>query len=197
MLARMSHGRKIAIAGAVLSAVIIGAMVATYVVNPFKTASEDPRARLLGFTVFRVPSRSMEPTLREGDIVLVSSNALRKRDPRIGDIVVFQYPPDPAVIYVKRVVATGGTTIEMRQGTLYVDGELIEEPWLSAKPLRKTIDGGTTVPLHEANANSDLAPLAVPENHFFVLGDNRGNSSDSRVWGFVPRENVIGIAVEE
>jgi signal peptidase I len=197
MLARMGEGRKIAIAGVVVSAAMIVAIVATYVINPFKTASEDPRARLLGFTVFRVPSRSMEPTLREGDVILVSSNALRKRDPRIGEIVVFLYPPDPAVSYVKRVVATGGMTIEMREGRLYLDGQLIEEPWLPAEPLRKTISGGSTAPLREASANSDLAPLAVPENHFFVLGDNRGNSSDSRVWGFVPREKLIGIAVED
>ena len=79
MLARMSHGRKIAIAGAALSAVIIGAMVAPVVVKPFKTASDDPRARVLGVTIFRVPSRSMEPTLREGDVIVVSAQALPSR----------------------------------------------------------------------------------------------------------------------
>ncbi len=134
MLERMSQGRKISIAVAAVSAVVIGVTVATYVINPFNTASDDPRARILGYTLYRAPSRSMEPALREGDVFIVSAAALRNRDPHIGEIVVFRFPPDPAVSYVKRVVATGGTTIEMRKGALYVDGQAVDEPWLPAEP---------------------------------------------------------------
>ena len=197
MLARMSQGRKIAIAVAAVSAVVIGVTVATYVINPFNTASADPRARILGFTLYRSPSRSMEPAMREGDVFIVSAAALRNRDPRIGEIVVFRFPPDPAISYVKRVVATGGTTIEMRKGAVYVDGHAVDEPWLPAEPIRTAVYEGTTMPLREEDIYADLAPLAVPVNHFFVLGDNRGNSSDSRTWGFVPRENMIGIVAED
>lgn len=124
-------------------------------------------------------------------------NTLRNRDPRVGEIVAFRYPPDPAISYVKRVVATGGTTVEMRKGALYVDGQVVDEPWLPAVPIRTAVYDGMTTSLREEDIHSDLAPRAVPENHFFVLGDNRGNSSDCRVWGFVPRENMIGIVAED
>src|SRR5687768_18052767 len=124
MLAEMSENRPLAIAIAAVTAVV-GVAIATYVINPFNTASDDPRARILGFTLYRAPSRSMEPAIRDGQIFLVSAIALRDRDPGFGEVVVFQYPPDPKIAYVKRVVATGGTTIEMRYGALYLDGEAV------------------------------------------------------------------------
>lgn len=197
MLERMSHVHKTAITIFTVNAVVIGVTVATYVINPFNTASDDPRARILGYTPYRAPSQSMKPAMHAGDIFIVNAAALRNRDSQVGEIVAFRYPPDPSISYVKRVVATGGTTIEMRRGALYVDGQVVEEPWLPAEPIRTVVYDGMTMPLREEDINADLAPLAVPENHFFVLGDNRGNSSDSRVWGFVPRENMIGIVAED
>jgi signal peptidase I len=193
MLGGMSHDRKSKIAIVAVNAVFVSAMVAMYVLNPFNTASDDPRARILGFTVYRVPSRSMEPTIRDGQILFVSAIALRNRDPAFGEVVVFRYPPDPEIAYLKRVVAHGGTTIEMRHGALHVGGEAVDEPWLPPEPIRTVEMEGRTIALREHEIYPDFAPLVVPPGHFFVLGDNRGNSEDSRAWGFVPRENMIGV----
>jgi signal peptidase I len=172
---------------------VVAIPAAMYVLNPFNTPSKDPRARILGFTVYRVPARSMEPTLKEGDIFVVNVAALRNRDPAVGEIIVFEFPPNPEVSFVKRVVASGGSTLEMRKGVIYVDGKILPEPWLPAQPLTETEYNGEIVRFRPEDIHADLAPTLVPPRHFFVLGDNRGNSSDSRAWGFVPRENVIGV----
>ena len=96
---------------------------------------------------------------------------------------MFQYPPDPTVAYLKRVVAVGGSVVELRDNALYVDGILVEEPYLDPD-------------LRATDNYRDMAPYEVPVGNFFVLGDNRGNSADSRVWGPVPRELLIGTYVK-
>lgn len=189
----MSRQRSPWIAIAAVGAVIIGATVATYFINPFNTASEEPSARLVGYTPYRVPGVSMEPTLRAGKSFIVKTAALRNRDPAVGEIVVFQYPPNPRIHFVSRVVAVGGTTLELRKGELFIDGDHVAQPWLPAEPIRTFEVDGAVMPLREADIFPDLAPLAIPNDHFFVMGDNRGNAEDSRVWGFVPRANMIGI----
>jgi signal peptidase I len=196
MLAEMSQDRTSKIAIAVVGAVVLAAMVGMYLINPFNTASDDPRARILGFTIYRAPSQSMEPTIRQDSIFVISAIALRGRDPRVGEVVAYRYPPNPRVHYVSRIIAIGGTTVELRKGELYIDGEHIEQPWLPATPIRTTGFKDRVIPLREADIHPDLPPLAVPGGRFFVLGDNRGNSEDSRVWGFEPRENMIGILVD-
>jgi signal peptidase I len=173
--------------------VVFAAPLAMYFLNPFNTASEDPRARIFGYLVFRAPSRNMEPTIHEGDTFLVNVATLRTRDPAVGEIIVFQFPPRPEVLYVKRVVATGGTTIEMRKGVIWLDGSKLEEPWLPREPITRTSMNGHQIELRPEDIYYDLPPTPVPEGHFFVLGDNRGNSSDSRHWGLVPRDMIIGV----
>lgn len=174
------------------STLLASAALAMYVVNPFHTASADPRARVLGLIPFRVPSKSMEPTIREGGFVLANVATLRNRDPRVGEIIVFRYPPNPEIMYVKRVIATGGTTIEMRHGVVFLDGKALSEPWLPAQPITETVFRGERIPLPQEYLYSDLAPRSVPDGQFFVLGDNRGNSEDSRVWGTVQRALILG-----
>ncbi len=149
---------------------------------------------------FMIPSSSMVPTLQIGDRIMVEKVTFYFRSPRRGDIIVFRYPPsDPQAmntknklywpfeqmgetlklthrgtnVFVKRVVATGGETIELRKGILYING----------RP--KSEDGV----IRDA---SDFGPVRVPEGMFFCMGDNRPNSRDSRVWGMVPKRSVIG-----
>jgi signal peptidase I len=153
--------------------------VAAYFGNPFGVPSYDPRLRLWGVTLFRNASRSMEPTIAEGNVFLVSAWSYLRRAPGTGDIVVFRYPPDPDVEYVKRVIACCGAWVEMRDGAVLVNNKVLAEPYLAS---------GRVV-----NEKAEtMAPLRVPENGYFVLGDNRANSSDSRYWGFVPRRNILG-----
>lgn len=125
---------------------------------------------------FYIPSGSMRTTLMEGDRILVNKFIYRFTDPIRGDIVVFKYPPDEKRIFIKRIIAVGGETVEIRDAKVYIDGKELAEPYLKV-----TMEG-------------DFAPVKVPANSFFVMGDNRNESDDSRYWGFVPRKNVVGEA---
>ncbi len=125
----------------------------------------------------RVESVSMQPTLFPGDFVIVNKMAYRFNNaPQRGDVIVFRYPPDPeAIPYIKRIVGLPGDQIHIADNKVYINGQLMFEPYLKVP----TILGGD---------------WTVPENELFVMGDNRNNSSDSRKWGFVPYENIIGRA---
>lgn len=124
----------------------------------------------------RVDSVSMQPTLFAGDFVLVNKLAYRFGSPARGDVVVFKYPPDPTQIpYIKRIIGLPGDHIHISDGKVYINGQLLLEPYLKVSTNR----GGD---------------WTVPANSIFVMGDNRNNSSDSRSWGFVPIENIIGKA---
>lgn len=124
----------------------------------------------------RVESISMQPTLYAGNFVLVNKLAYRIGEPSRGDVIVFKYPPDPGQTpYIKRVIGLPGDVIEINGGTVKVNGQALIEPYLMSNTSR----GGE---------------WTVPEGNLFVMGDNRNNSSDSRSWGFVPLENVLGKA---
>lgn len=125
----------------------------------------------------RVESISMQPNLFAGDFVIVNKLAYKYGEPQRGDIIVFLYPPDPEQVpYIKRIVGLPGDQIHIEDGDLYVNGKQFTEPYIDVRTNR----GGD---------------WSVPDDSFFVLGDNRNNSSDSRGWGMVPQENVIGKAV--
>ena len=132
------------------------------------------------------------------------------KEPKSGEIVVFKFPPDPSQNYVKRCIATPGQTVEMRAGEVFIDGrpegrrELIGRFWDDEEGVyllnyRITRDDGTSYTIrHYADHNlaaENMAPIQVPPGHFFMMGDNRDNSYDSRSWGFVPRDNVVGEAL--
>ncbi len=124
----------------------------------------------------RVESISMQPTLYAGNFVLVNKLAYRIGKPSRGDIIVFRYPPDPTQVpYIKRVIGLPGDQVHITDGKVYINGELMVEPYL----VTTTNRGGD---------------WTVPQNSLFVMGDNRNNSSDSRSWGYVPLGNVIGKA---
>ena len=124
----------------------------------------------------RVESISMQPTLHAGNFVLVNKIAYKLGSPERGDVIVFRYPPDPEQVpYIKRIIGLSGDSIRIYDGKVYVNDQLMVEPYIASA----THQGGDWI---------------VPENSLFVMGDNRNNSSDSRSWGMVPIENVIGKA---
>jgi len=138
-------------------------------------------AALLAFIIhtfimqnFRIPSGSMEPTLQIQDYIFASKLAYRLNEPKRGDIVVFKYPKDTSRYFVKRLIAVGGETVALQDSKLYIDGQLAPEDYLP-----------------QGLKFRDYGPVTVPEANYFMLGDNRNNSSDSRDWGFVPRNLVI------
>jgi signal peptidase I len=124
----------------------------------------------------RVDGASMEPTLQSGEFVIVNKLAYVLGKPKLGDVIVFHFPRDPEQEYIKRVIGLPGDHIEIKEGRVFIDGEPLEEDYISASPVYQvTVD--------------------VPEDELFVLGDNRNNSSDSHSWGSVPLDYVVGKAV--
>ncbi len=171
---------------------------------------------------FRIPSGSLEPTLQVGDFIVVNKFAYGIRlpilhtkifntwEPKRGDIIVFRYPPDPSIDYIKRVIGIPGDHIEYKDKELFINGKPMPQ-----KFLRYAIDSDSTHPdlgtwkvekrqenlegikhniyIRPDVTNNDFS-LIVPKGKYFVLGDNRDNSLDSRYWGFVPDANIIGQA---
>jgi signal peptidase I len=173
---------------AIVVAVILALIIRTFIVQAFK-----------------IPSGSMEDTLLIGDHLLVSKFSygisipftserfLELRHPERGDVIVFEFPEDRDKSYfarrdfIKRVIGTPGDTIEVHDKTVYVNGE----PYVIPQAVHKepTIVG----PQYGPRDNMD--PVTVPPEHYFVMGDNRDRSYDSRFWGFVPMANIRGKAI--
>lgn len=131
---------------------------------------------------FRITSESMSPTFVEGDHVLTNMAVYRFRQPARGDLVAFGMPNQLQTRLVKRIVALPGETIEIRNGSVFIDGTLLHETYTLAGGLR--IDDPT---LHF------LAPTKIPDGTYFLMGDNRGNSLDSRYFGPVPKDRILGV----
>ena len=124
----------------------------------------------------RVDGNSMEPNFSNGELVLINKLAYRLGEPERGDIIVFHYPVDPSQEFIKRVVGLPGDQVHIEKGSIYINGLLLEEPYIS---YRFDYWGDWT----------------VEEGQLFVLGDNRNNSLDSHNWGTVPLDYVIGKAL--
>ncbi|MEO7019979.1 MAG: signal peptidase I [Ktedonobacteraceae bacterium] len=131
---------------------------------------------------FNIDGTSMEPNLHNSELVLVDKLTYLFHPPIRGDIVVFAAPPEPTQDYVKRVIGLPGDTITVQGTTIIVDGVTLHEGYIAAQN-QGTPPGTRTI-----------TNLVVPANDYFVLGDNRAVSSDSRIWGFVPVRNIIGRA---
>jgi signal peptidase I len=135
------------------------------------------------FQAFYIPSESMEPALRPGDRVLVNKLSYHFHAIHRGDVVVFKRPPseasDPSIKdLIKRVIGLPGETIEARNGKVFINGKQLDEPYLAPG----------------SGATTSLPPTVVPPNDYFVLGDNRINSKDSRFIGPIPRSLIVGRA---
>jgi signal peptidase I len=148
---------------------------------------------------FKIPSGSMIPTLLIGDHILVNkfiygtkipfsdNRFLVLKRPEKGDIIVFKYPEDPKKDFIKRVIGTGGDSIESRDKVIYVNGKKVIEPYAYHSD-RNIRHGGNDV-------RDNFGPLVVPPDKIFVMGDNRDQSYDSRYWGFVDIKAVKGEAL--
>ncbi len=138
--------------------------------------------RTYAFQTFYIPSGSMEPTLQVGDRIIVNKLAVSWGTIHIGDIVVFKAPPaencgEPVTDLVKRVIGIPGDTLTSKGNTIYVDGKALDETWTHTEPLGQPI--GT---------------VHLKANQYFMMGDNHSDSCDSRMWGPVPRSDIIGKA---
>jgi len=166
---------------AIIIAVILALFIRSFIVQAFK-----------------IPSGSMLPTLQIGDHLLVNkfiygvkipmtgSVLIPWKDPKQDDIVVFRFPKDRSIDYIKRVVGVAGDTIELKNKQLFINGEVINNPHAHFT--------GTDIMKATAGPRDTMGPVKVPEGTIFVMGDNRDNSYDSRFWGFVDLNDVLGKA---
>ncbi|MFH2123156.1 MAG: signal peptidase I [Pseudomonadota bacterium] len=167
---------------AIVVAVLLALFVRTFIVQAFK-----------------IPSGSMLPTLQIGDHLLVSkfsygvrlpvtgTSLISRQGPVHGDVVVFRFPRDRSLDYIKRVVAIGGDTIEVRDKQVFLNGKQVENPYahFTSRDIMSTAAG----------PRDNFGPVTVPDGKIFVMGDNRDNSYDSRFWGFVDLQDVLGKAL--
>jgi signal peptidase I len=172
-------------AESIVIAVILALFVRTWVVQAFK-----------------IPTGSMENNLLIGDHLLVNkfvfgptASSLERallpvRDIRRGDVIVFKYPDDPNRDFIKRVIGLPGETVELKAKKVYIDGHPLEEPYVHFLEPASDSQEVTSFDVRER-----YGPVRVPEGHYFVMGDNRDNSQDSRYWGFLTRDYVKGRAL--
>jgi len=145
---------------------------------------------------FKIPTGSMRQTLMEGDLILVNKfiygakipftdlRLPKLRQPKRGDVIVFVYPEDGKKDFIKRLIALPGERVEIKNGTIYINGEPLLDSLFSQNYY---YNRGDFAPYGET--------ITIPEGNFFVLGDNSASSKDSRYWGFVPQENILGEAI--
>ena len=168
-------------AEAIVVALVLALFIRTFVVQAFK-----------------IPSGSMLPTLQIGDHILVSKFIYGVRmpftgkllipikSPQPGDIIVFKFPRDPRVDYIKRVIAVAGDTVEVRDKKVYVNGKPFDD--------RYAVHTDPRILPRSVSPRDNFGPVTVPQGKVFVMGDNRDNSFDGRFWGFVDLDAVLGKA---
>ena len=162
----------------IIIAAVLAVFIRTFIIQPFK-----------------IPTGSMIPTLQVGDRILVSKfiygakvpftklRLPKLRDPERGDVIVFVFPHDRKKDYIKRLIGLRGENLEINKGNIYVNGEFIDDPRIADKYYYS-----------RGKFGQEDEAVSVSDDSYFVLGDNSASSSDSRVWGFVPEENVLGKA---
>ena len=172
----------------IVIAVILALFIRTFVVQAFKIPTGSMEENLLIGDHLLVNKFVFGPTASGVERALLPAGRLERRD-----VIVFKYPEEPDRDFIKRVIGLPGETVELRDKTVYINGKPLDEPYVHfLQP-----PGGMSE-YHEVTSydvRERYGPVTVPPNQYFVMGDNRDNSQDSRYWGFLPRENVKGKAL--
>lgn len=134
---------------------------------------------------FKIPTGSMRPTLIEGDRIFVNKFIYRFNKPQRGDVIVFRYPEDPKKAFIKRLIGRPGETVEIKDGNIWINEELVEKP----QQVRKIYY------YNYGTYGRAAEKIEIPEDSYYVLGDNSASSRDSRYWGFVKRKAILGKAI--
>jgi len=145
---------------------------------------------------FKIPTGSMRSTLLEGDLILVNKfiygakipftnlNLPAFRQPKRADVIVFMYPENPKKDFIKRLIGLPGESVEIKNGTIYINDSPLTDPIFNQRYY-----------YNRGNFASEGQKINIPEDNFFVLGDNSASSQDSRYWGFLPHKNILGKAI--
>ena len=133
---------------------------------------------------FKIPSGAMLNTLQIGDHIICNKLVYKISETKRGDIVIFPFPQDPAVQYVKRVIGLPGELIEIKNKKIFINGNLLNEPY--------AINITSTILSAGESPRDNMGPIEIPDNQLFLMGDNRDNSYDSRFWGFVNKSEIKG-----
>ena len=166
----------------IVIAVILALFVRTWAVQAFKIPTGSMENNLLIGDHLLVNKFVFAPTLTAAERTLLPIDPIRR-----GDIIVFKYPEQPDRDFIKRVIGLPGETIELRNKKVYIDGKMIEEPYVQYLFTPSDDEGP-----FDFDVRMQYGPVTVPANQYFMMGDNRSSSCDSRVWGTVARDQLIG-----
>jgi len=165
-----------------LAFLVPATVLGMYAFNPFGVRSMDPRERILGYGLYRVASSSMLPGLAAGHVVVTRPGHYTRHAAERGDIVTLLVPEHEGQVWLQRIVGLPGETVGIVDGKVRIDGVALDEPYVAEENLR--MDHSLT-----------FAPIRVPEGHYFMMGDNRDNSMDSRFQPMTRREDLTGRVV--
>ena len=164
----------------------LGFVIFAIIVNEFVDGPVKDHIRQQHVQAFKIPAGSMMPTLLIGDHILVEKSTYKHgKTPQRGDIIVFPFPEDESKDFVKRIVGLPGDTVQIRNKVVFVSGEQLDDKAFTQHIDPGIIDG-------TINPRDNFGPVTVPEGAYFVMGDNRDQSLDSRFWGYVRAEKILG-----
>ena len=168
----------------IIIAVILALFIRTWVVQAFKIPTGSMENNLLVGDHLLVDKFAFSPTLSDFERTFLPISHIKR-----GDVIVFKYPVEPDRDFIKRVIGLPGETLQMKQKKIYINGKALDEPYVHfIRPLNPER-------AELGDPRDDFGPVTVPPNQYFMMGDNRDNSADSRIWGFLPAEYVKGRAL--